>query len=44
MWTLNNPTREDSYYVDYLSSHPGIKYFVFQRERGDQEGTIHLQG
>ena len=38
LFTINNPTEEDE-----PSSWPGVKYLVYQRERGE-EGTEHYQG
>ncbi|MDR3263645.1 MAG: replication protein [Clostridiales bacterium] len=40
--TLNNPVQSDSEFFDYLKFLPHIKYFVFQREKGDS-GTEHFQ-
>ena len=41
--TINNPTETDEQMSEYLKSLEHIKYFIFSREKGDKEGTIHLQ-
>lgn len=41
-FTLNNYTAEE---VEVLKGDlPQVKYIVFQRERGHEDGTAHLQG
>ncbi len=39
--TLNNPAHEDSHYEGIFRNHELIKYYVFQRERGES-GTVHI--
>jgi hypothetical protein len=41
--TVNNPKLTDLEFFDYLKTLPHLKYFTFQRERGEQEGTEHHQ-
>lgn len=38
VFTLNNPTQDDLTFPDY------VRYAVWQRERGEETGTAHLQG
>lgn len=46
VFTLNNPTEvEKTRLSGYLTElPPAIRYIVFQTERGDGEGTSHIQG
>ena len=41
--TVNNPVQTDEEFSDYLKALPHIKYFIFQRERGEETGTPHFQ-
>ena len=41
--TINNPTETDDEMMSYLKNLEHIKYFIFSREKGNMEGTIHLQ-
>ena len=41
-FTLNNYTAEEE--EKLKGELPGVKYIVFQRERGHEKGTPHLQG
>lgn len=41
-FTVNNYTEEDVKY--FMSELPLVKYIVFQRERGNEKETPHLQG
>ena len=41
--TINNPTETDEEMFTYLQNLEHIKYFIFSREKGNMEGTIHLQ-
>lgn len=43
MLTVNNPTQTDKEFFDYLKSLEDIKYFIFQREKGEEKGTEHFQ-
>ena len=40
--TINNEPRTDKQLYDYIKSIRGVKYFVFQREKGTS-GTEHIQ-
>ena len=41
--TINNPEMTDDEFEAYLKEIEHIKYFIFQRERGLETGTEHLQ-
>ncbi len=41
--TVNNPVQTDEEFFDYLKTLRHIKYFVFQREQGNETGTQHFQ-
>ena len=41
--TVNNPTQSDKEFSEYLKTLPHIKYFIFQREKGEETGTQHYQ-
>ncbi len=41
--TINNPTQTDEEMQEYLENLEHIKYFMFQREKGEKEETIHFQ-
>jgi hypothetical protein len=41
--TINNPTQTDNEFFEYLKNLEHIKYFVFQREKGEEKGTEHFQ-
>jgi len=41
--TINNPTQTDEEFVEYLKGIEHLKYFVFQREKGEQKETPHFQ-
>ena len=42
--TLNNPTMtDDEFFNDFLKSLESIKYFIGQREQGEETGTEHFQ-
>lgn len=41
--TYNNPKETDEEFFEYLKNFEHIKYFVFQREIGEQNQTIHIQ-
>ena len=43
VFTINNPKQTEQEFYDYLCTLNNLKYFTFQRERGD-EGTEHFQG
>lgn len=43
LFTINNPEQAEKELFDYLTALNHIKYFTFQRERGEQ-GTEHYQG
>ena len=40
--TINNPEQNDGAFNEYCKSLEHVKYFIFQRERGEQ-GTEHFQ-
>lgn len=42
--TINNPTQSDLEIKEYIESLEHIKYFIFQREKGHETGTEHIQG
>jgi len=44
VFTINNPTREDTEAIAVLCENGKASYVVYGRERGDQEGTPHYQG
>lgn len=39
MFTINNPQEEDKPQLQ-----EGLKYIVWQKERGEKEETVHYQG
>jgi hypothetical protein len=41
--TLNNPDMGDEQFYEFLCGLESVKYFIFQRERGEETGTEHLQ-
>lgn len=41
--TVNNPTQKEEEFYDYVKELSHIKYFVFQREKGEETGTEHYQ-
>lgn len=41
--TINNPAQTDEQIFEYISSLEHIKYFIFQREKGHETGTVHIQ-
>ena len=41
--TLNNPTQTDKDFFEGLKTLDGIKYFIGQREKGEENGTEHFQ-
>ena len=41
--TINNPEETDEQMFEYLKNIEHIKYFIFSREQGKKEGTIHFQ-
>lgn len=41
--TINNPTETDDEFYNFLKSLKDIKYFIFQREKGEEKGTEHFQ-
>lgn len=41
--TVNNPTETDEQFYEYCKKLNHLKYFVFQREKGEKEGTEHFQ-
>ena len=41
--TINNPEQTDEEFEMYLTQLEHIKYSIFQREKGEIEGTIHFQ-
>jgi RNA helicase./Putative viral replication protein. len=43
LFTINNPEQSEKELYDYLTALNHIKYFTFQREKGEQ-GTEHYQG
>lgn len=43
LFTINTPEQSEKELFDYLTALKHIKYFTFQRERGEQ-GTEHYQG
>ena len=46
-FTLNNPSHTNEHYeseFDTLVENKTVRYVIFQRERGESGGTVHLQG
>ena len=43
MLTINNPKETDEEFEDYVRGLEHIKYAKFQREKGEETGTIHFQ-
>ena len=43
MLTINNPKETDEEFEDYVRGLEHIKYARFQREKGEETGTIHFQ-
>lgn len=41
--TINNPEKEDSEFAEYIKALRYVKYFIFQREAGEEKGTPHIQ-
>ena len=41
--TINNPEQTDEEMVQYIKSLEHIRYAAFQREKGEEKGTIHFQ-
>ncbi|MCL2228483.1 MAG: replication protein [Firmicutes bacterium] len=41
--TLNNPKMTDEEFYDFLCKLESVKYFIFQRERGEETNTEHFQ-
>lgn len=41
--TINNPKETDEEMEKYVKSLEHIKYAIFQREQGEEKGTIHFQ-
>lgn len=41
--TINNPEQTDEQFNEYLKTLDHLKYFIFQREKGEKEGTEHFQ-
>jgi hypothetical protein len=41
--TLNNPEYTDGEFFEYLKGIEQVAYFIFQRERGEECGTEHIQ-
>lgn len=41
--TINNPEKEDAEIAEEIKALPHIKYFIFQREKGEETGTAHIQ-
>ncbi len=41
--TINNPTETDEQMQEYLKNLEHFKYYMFQREKGEEKGTIHFQ-
>ena len=43
-FTINNPDKTDDEYCKYIENLEHFKYCAFQRERGHETGTEHIQG
>lgn len=41
--TINNPEKEDAEYAEEWKQLRYVKYFIFQREKGEEKGTPHIQ-
>jgi len=41
--TWNNPTMTDEEFFEFLVKLESVKYFIFQREKGEETGTEHFQ-
>ncbi len=41
--TINNPKETDEEMQNYLKNLEHFKYYIFQREKGEEKGTIHFQ-
>ena len=41
--TINNPKDTDEQFATYLQTLAHLKYYVFQREKGEEKGTEHFQ-
>ena len=41
--TWNNPSITDEEFYEFLCKLESVKYFIFQRERGEECGTEHIQ-
>jgi hypothetical protein len=44
VFVYNNPEPEGEEFKDFLASKDEIRGFVFQKEKGETNGTIHFQG
>lgn len=44
VFTLNNPTEEDCKAIHKLKENKNLEYMCWQAERGEEKGTLHLQG
>lgn len=43
MLTINNPTHTDEEIINYIQNLEHFKYCMFQREKGEETGTEHIQ-
>ena len=41
--TINNPEQTDEKFAEYLQTLTHLKYYMFQRERGEEKETEHFQ-
>ena len=41
--TINNPEKEDNKFAEEIKELPHLKYYIFQREAGEEKGTPHIQ-
>ena len=41
--TINNPIETDEQMQEYLKGLEHFKYYMFQREKGEEKGTVHFQ-
>ena len=41
--TINNPEKKDEEYAEEWKKLPHVKYYIFQREEGEEKGTPHIQ-
>ena len=44
IFTINNPVQTETELFEYLKGLYNVRYFVFAKEKGDKEETIHFQG